>query len=848
MRLSPRRRGYSLVIVMMTLGLMMVAMLSLWAHMHGSGKATGETIKKRAVFYTCDGMSRVAGQLVAAYVKQATGPLDRLDAQNYVDSASPHRLRNMLPSGYTLLAFEIWTVKNNGDLAVPNGPFAGVVGQETELRFRLKLRETASDFACEIEKTLALSQLGLFQFGMFIDLDRTQFAHRSKPGGGSATTTWGVTGHVHVNGDVCTGDKTNAGDETWIERMTASGNFYKTHTQCNQVSEAPTHALRVGNDPFSTADPSVTKDSTDPAWVAYATTTMSGDLRDKSHGVGALKVPASTNKQPSMQADGTSGTQRGSLRFMVDPPLASESEAEKSSKLAYAADLRIIDGVWYKRDASNPASWPGIAIWSDHPGDTREYVNASFTERRGTLPAGRAVGQGQLATDGALAWAGRVPRRYSYYGWDVAAGKYYWATTGDLPSAADAPVISYGGLTDDPRVGSLRRIPAVLSRSTAAVLTAATSEYCTACVGACSDDVAMAVVNTHDAFCVARNRAGNLAAAAASGFSDTHLAATRQRVLTTNFDVEAFQRALEDTTAGELGAHFATTPFNGIVWISSLWPGAWDGFTSGAPSTSDAPPQATINGVPFPLCSESLAGTALDTGVPAMRVPSCTTQMGLTGPVRPWANAVRIINAHSVNSGALLGGATGNLPDGLTIASNLPVYVHGDVNTTSDPARTSADAAVAATWVPVLIAGDTITLLSNSFEDSAVARPAGDPASTYWKTATATEINAAFLTSIPYVANNATRGADLKAAFRLLEQWQTAGDLNINGAVAVGYNPVYAGHWDGGDSSSNGLTRTEEMMPDNFRIFFDYRMQKMSGQPPGSISFNIQSTRRWERY
>lgn len=43
------------------------------------------------------------------------------------------------------------------------------------------------------------------------------------------------------------------------------------------------------------------------------------------------------------------------------------------------------------------------------------------------------------------------------------------------------------------------------------------------------------------------------------------------------------------------------------------------------------------------------------------------------------------------------------------------------------------------------------------------------------------------------------------------------------------------------------MGRTERQLPQSLRFFFDYRMQTLKGQPPGSISFNVQSVRNWER-
>ena len=58
-------------------------------------------------------------------------------------------------------------------------------------------------------------------------------------------------------------------------------------------------------------------------------------------------------------------------RWILDPVYSNDPARAKQLKLAMQADIRIIDGIWFVRpkdtDLVTP-QWPGIMIWSDHPG------------------------------------------------------------------------------------------------------------------------------------------------------------------------------------------------------------------------------------------------------------------------------------------------------------------------------------------------------------------------------------------------------------------------------------------------------------------------------------------------
>lgn len=129
-----------------------------------------------------------------------------------------------------------------------------------------------------------------------------------------------------------------------------------------------------------------------------------------------------------------------------------------------------------------------------------------------------------------------------------------------------------------------------------------------------------------------------------------------------------------------------------------------------------------------------------------------------------------------------------NLPaQGLTIVSRLPIYVQGDVNTGShghgqvpsnhsDPTNPTV---VGYTRAPMLIAADSITLLSNSWSDSNSSLALSS------RTASNTTYNFALCTgNVPTTAANYSGGAE--HLVRLLENWQGQ-TLTYYGAMACLY-------------------------------------------------------------
>ncbi|MCP4498738.1 MAG: hypothetical protein GY822_02080, partial [Deltaproteobacteria bacterium] len=115
-----------------------------------------------------------------------------------------------------------------------------------------------------------------------------------------------------------------------------------------------------------------------------------------------------------------------------------EDDAISEERLAWKADIRIIDGVWYKNDGT----FPGKPIWSDHPGKAK-----TVTVTDGFVPKDIEVGQDDIKT---LYSYPKIPRRYSYYEYDKSNAELCESTAGsDCGNEDHVGVISYGTLFRD---------------------------------------------------------------------------------------------------------------------------------------------------------------------------------------------------------------------------------------------------------------------------------------------------------------------------------------------------------------------------------------------------------------
>lgn len=150
----------------------------------------------------------------------------------------------------------------------------------------------------------------------------------------------------------------------------------------------------------------------------------------------------------------------------------------------------------------------------------------------------------------------------------------------------------------------------------------------------------------------------------------------------------------------------------------------------------------------------------VDDGVIYVNTPQETASTDKVGGTwKQSQTAVRISNAKDFKPLRQNSGMAAN--NGITIATEAPFYTKGDVNAFSDASQR----------VPLLLAGDSMNILSNAFNDSqyGVANLSGDGPK---KSASTTTTNAVFLTgNVPTRTNQYSGGGE--NYFRYLEGWGT---------------------------------------------------------------------------
>lgn len=338
------------------------------------------------------------------------------------------------------------------------------------------------------------------------------------------------------------------------------------------------------------------------------------------------------------------GVRARTFRPYIEPPFTGNPTrvAERaSSRFAYQADIRIIDGEWYLRDTASPTAWPGIAIFGDHPCEDHNspaktcsaafinrtlaghYTNTNSPLRR-LYSAYERIDQGILVTPGA-------PRG----------------------------VVSYGKVAQG--VG-----PAVSAAAPHCPGTAGQLVPVATCTG---DQATSAVLGAREAFLDPQ-----------SGTA----------VLPINIDVGFLGAALGTLINDELGSKVClpgagcTRPFNGMVYVTS---------------TKGVPPVVGVNPLPFAMCGGGGAGgdATVDHGrnPVGQGIQACDTAVKY--------NAVRLHNAANLSSFNLTG---------LTVVTDLPMYLYGDWSRFSPNVRS-------------LVMADRVTALTNNWRDDGTSTGGG---------------------------------------------------------------------------------------------------------------------------
>ncbi len=185
-----------------------------------------------------------------------------------------------------------------------------------------------------------------------------------------------------------------------------------------------------------------------------------------------------------------------------------------------------------------------------------------------------------------------------------------------------------------------------------------------------------------------------------------------------------------------------------------------------------------------------------------------------------------------VNSNAYLravrvkNGAT--LPSqGLTVATERPMYVQGDFNA---PVVAQRGTTNTTSTLPASLLGDAITVLSDSWTDANSAAAVGN------RNATSTTVNAAFLAGIvPTTVYNSYSGG-VENYPRFLETWGTGRVFTYNGSMVVLFPSRYAiGEW--------GLGNVYSPPPRNWA--FDLNFMDATKLPPGTPSVRALIRGQW---
>jgi hypothetical protein len=871
-RLSPR--GYAMPLVLILLLLLSGALTTALLGLNGSIAVGESALHRRQAFHAAEGVQVAAVELASQKLRSlplvpsvsASDPgfgaaLATMLAQQEVDVAA---FVNGNRDSFTVAPFStspvgISGLKPTAQKVIGSGPFAGMVAQAQSFRVNVSAtREherspATATLVAEVER----ATISMFQFYVFSD------SYLDLDPGGPVT----ATGRIHTNGDFC------IAGEPKVDTVTAAGRVLisnpNSHGLCRRRAGESNNIKIATDDNFSTFRV-LTIDNTSASWPSVESD-FNRHLLDRTHNVGALKMPISG--QPRVQAganvlamervssvpsdaslmvpiDAAMEDNTSSMRFLVDPMLMTEPDDVRRQKFAFKADIRIIDGVWFLRDQAAPEQ-PGTPIWTDHVDNVDDdtyydgYVGLGDAGALGIISA-RLVGQDALRSE--LGWGSTTtPQLFSYYGFKDGGDR--WTYTSAAPA-----VISYGLLHN---LGGGVFRPGHYSSPSTPVATAPASTL--------EDYLEGARGGIKNGWIEARSESND--PDVNSGASDVET--KRSRLLPINFDVAAFIGALKTCTNKELGSYFPGScsgggggdrSFNGVVYISSTWPGSMDGLGS-TPATSRFPKlwpfqpaddnDRLLNStLPMSLCAKAARPLKDATGGTVFPTTPCTN-LGRSAGAFP--NFVRVINAAHINpptSGTFAGVTipAGALPGGLTIATNLPIAVVGDANIDTNPQRLRGTLASPDYFVPFLIAGDRFHRHSNNWSDAnanwrqpmrdtVVARVASD-------TRQHLEILAGWNPTPTRALGGHDHSSDGFEDFpRYNERWNCAGTsatASYFGSIVVAFASVYehtGANNDGGHGTSGDFTTCFPRRDEGF----DFHLEDPVNQPPGAPLILTQS-------
>jgi len=772
------------------------------------------------------------------------------DNQSLTNFIAPY-IPSIQPTNYQILDWKVDISPTDTIANIRSGSFKGMQSDSRVVKYWLTLKELANKMQTSIYiegsiSAITFTQFSAFSFGDFLSW--------------SGVNSLIFNGRVHTNGNFCGGGN----PEMDMQYLTAAGSIFHLNNAGSPCGPTYGYTLQVkiSNGTLNNAlIPNATSGCTNCAgtglsWGQYAMNRWNGHVQDNAFGVPKLKLPLTST--PQVQNVFRYGDPVGlnqPERFLIDPVRAIDGADVKSLKFANRADIRIINGTWYLRNPANPSDWPGIPVWSDHPG------SFTTTDEEG-IEGFNQVGQDDIKAwftakfkstakgDLTIRWAaGETPKKFSYYEFDSIAGHIKDNTEG---------IVSYGNLY---RKAVNQWIPGFYA------MNGATSNVLCPPAVVCSDAGCTGSPNLIRSFnaplacadgSAGPSRGTRLLNSTRSGFRfgmwmEAGLPTTesdqKSKILPMNFDVQALQDALKcnfdpanpaSDHPGELGCYFTSwglmgREFNGVIYITNTWKNQMQGFGSshagrqpymhGGPD-ADFSPGTNIDGsqvdvshpaqeraLPFELCSTSRAGQAFDTNA-LFKIPDCA-QYDLssagTSKLRTRPSDIRVVNASQIDHTILT--------HGLSIVSNVNLFLQGDTNINSD-----TSSATATPWTPMLIGANNLLLLSSAWSDDSDRWDVSPVVLLGQRKAESTQYNLVMITG--------------QFPFFLNEDWRTK-TTHVRSPLLLFYDPAF--------DNIGASVQTGDMTfyPGGVDMLYDNHFEFLANQPPGVPFMNIFSTNGW---
>ncbi|MCB0341412.1 MAG: hypothetical protein KDD59_04140 [Bdellovibrionales bacterium] len=810
-------------------------------------KETSRQTKLSQIEYFSEGVLEITLKLTQDYLalypmKDGFATLEN-DINTYIATQMPVLNTS---TQFQLDSIEIKVLEDPRLGTVPMGAFAGMNALLTDLNISINASDlNTSSVRKRMNADVVLASIKLFQFQLFM----SEWFDQRRP--------WPISyqGRVHVNQDVCA-----RAQPFRIDRLTSGGRVLKPDSPDCLTPAAAADTTEIAIDGTFTNFANVQSGGdhgcvnclgTGLDWVNFAVDRWNGRLLDKAHGVEPLLLPIaeSVAVRNSCNYEGTPVEYNTLEALIIEPPQTTDSPEVKDQRLSIQADLRIINGVWYIKDPLNPYNFPGLPIWSDHPGQFTTTDEEGF---EGTI----AVGQDDIRAR----WVGTAtewptnspPKLYSYYEYDTASQQIFANTQG---------TVSYGSLFRDS--GPTWRPGHFVNASNSALC--ATSS-CTTCSTDAIYDATL-INGGAKATCGGSDVpiSTGLLNATRSGFKDGVVYQEAQPLLSgsdsnkhskrlpINFDLAYFQRLLDcdPTTAdyhpGNVGCYFGTgkfmnRDFNGMIYITTTWPGSHGGLGQGsgvAPAsdqaafapyqhigtdddvlqTSASHPGAQRS-LPFNLCSDSLSGQKFD-AIDVFKIPPCNryspnyvppTAAPADRALVARTNTMRLINASNLDPNVFA--------NGLTIATDLSIFTVGDYNSSSD-----VTSAGATPWVGSWVVGDRVIPLSNGWEDKNARWDEAPNA--LMNVASDMVINAALTPPLDYLYNFEDKRDTLTTMTGSQAKLYRSPRYCYPGGIVPNYDTV-------GYGGTN-------------QYFYDEHFSMIGNQPPGTPTFYLNAVRKLEK-